>query len=156
MNDVAFEWGIPHIPGRRQKCFKALLIAETVVFLFNGLFLVPQLLIVSAALAVVCFFLFKSWKIEYEFEYVNGDLAIAKVIAKTRRKELYLVHMGEVEEVKEGRLAPGNRRLREYISNRPDALVMTLITKNDVIYLEPSREFLEELHWRRLWSGEVK
>ena len=66
MNDVAFEWSIPYVPGRKQKCFKVLLIVETIVFLFNGLFLIRALLVVSAALAVISFLLIQSWKIEYE------------------------------------------------------------------------------------------
>ena len=45
MNDVAFEWSIPYVLGKKQKCFKVLLIAETIVFLFNGLFLVRGLLV---------------------------------------------------------------------------------------------------------------
>ena len=153
MSDTAFEWSIPYVLDRKQKCFEVLLIVETIVFLFNGLFLVKGLLVVSAALAVISFVLIQSWKIEYEFEYVNGNMAIAKIIRKESRKELYQISVKDIESFKRGRQpADGSRRVRNYTSNRPDASVFTLVTKNDVIYLEPSEAFLEEMHTRRLWN----
>ena len=152
MNDVAFEWSIPYVPGRKQKCFKVLLIVETIVFLFNGLFLIRALLVVSAALAVISFLLIQSWKIEYEFEYVNGSMTISKIIRKENRRELYQVSVSEVESFVKGRQPTGSRRVRDYTSNRPDASVFTLNTKNDAIYLEPNEAFLNEMHYRRLWN----
>ena len=150
MNDVAFEWSIPYVLGKKQKCFKVLLIAETIVFLFNGLFLVRGLLVVSAALAVISFLLIQSWKIEYEFEYVNGSITISKIIRNENRRELYQVSVSEVESFFKGRQSAGSRRVRDYTSNRPGVSVFTLNTKNDAIYLEPNEAFLNEMHYRRL------
>ena len=130
MNDVAFEWSIPYVLGKKQKCFKVLLIAETIVFLFNGLFLVRGLLVVSAALAVISFLMIQS--------------------GKENRRELYQVSVSEVESFFKGRQSAGSRRVRDYTSNRPGVSVFTLNTKNDAIYLEPNEAFLNEMHYRRL------
>lgn len=156
MNDVAFEWSIPYIPGRKQRCFKMLLIAETIVFLFNGLFLVRGLLVVSAALAFTSFLLIQSWKIEYEFEYVNESITISKIIRKEKRREMYQMSVNEIESFVQGKQPAGSRNVRNYTSNRPDVPVFTVTTKNDVIYLEPNEIFLEEMHGRRLWNRNKK
>ena len=55
MGDVAFEWTIPYLPGKKQKGFGLLLIGETAVFLFNGLFLVRVFLLVAVIMAVITF-----------------------------------------------------------------------------------------------------
>ncbi|MCI8959539.1 MAG: hypothetical protein HFG62_10530 [Lachnospiraceae bacterium] len=148
MGDVAFEWTIPYLPGKKQKGFGLLLIGETAVFLFNGLFLVRVFLLVAVIMAVITFFLFRSWRIEYEFEYVNGDLAVSRIIRKADRRELYHVSAAQIQELTEGRQAPGKRKVRSYVSNRPGARVYTLGTREDVVYLEPSDAFLEEMGHR--------
>lgn len=148
MRDVAFEWSIPYVLSRKQKCFRVLLIAETIIFLFNSIFLVTEMIIAAIALAVISYFLFRSWKIEYEYEYVNGDLTISKIIRKEDRKELCRVNPEEMEELLEGKHTENGKRVRDFTSNRPDVPVYTLKTKNDMIFMEPNTDFLQEMKWR--------
>ena len=103
MRDVAFEWSIPYVLSRKQRCFRVLLIVETIVFLFNAVFLVTEMIIAAIALAVISYFLFRSWKIEYEYEYVNGELTISKIIRKEDRKELCRVSLEDMEELLAGK-----------------------------------------------------
>ncbi len=146
MSDAAFEWAIPCLPGKKQKAFLALMVAETVIFFFNGLFLVRVFLLAALVLAGISFLLFRSWKTEYEFEYVNGDVTVSRIIRNADRRELYHVSVPQIEELAEGKQAPGEkRRVRSYISNRPGARIYTLKTREEVVYLEPSDAFLEEM-----------
>ena len=73
---------------------------------------------------------------------------MSRIIRKADRRELYHVSAAQIQELTEGRQAPGKRKVRSYVSNRPGARVYTLGPREDVVYLEPSDAFLEEMGHR--------
>ena len=80
MRDVVFEWYVPYILNRRQQLVKALMVSAALVFFVDAVFFAAAMLIPSVILAVTGFFLFRSWRYEYEYVYVNGDFTISKII----------------------------------------------------------------------------
>lgn len=145
MRDVAFEWFVPRMLSRKQHLIKALITSAVIVFFVDAFFFAAIMLFPTIVLAVTGFFLFRSWKIEYEYEYVNGDLTISKIIRKEKRKELYRGMRAEIESVEQGRRAPAGRTVRDFTSNRVNAPVLTLLTRGELLYVEPDAQFEEEM-----------
>ncbi|MCI8465546.1 MAG: hypothetical protein HFI63_06785 [Lachnospiraceae bacterium] len=145
MRDVVFEWCVPHVLSRKQQLIKAVLTSAVIVFFADAFFFAAIMVFPTIILAVAGFFLFRSWKIEYEYEYVNGDLTISKIIRKEKRKELYRGTRTEIEEVERGRRLPGGRTVRDFTSNRPNAPVLTLLTRGELLYVETNAQFEEEM-----------
>lgn len=145
MRDIVFEWYVPHVLSRKQQLIKALITSAVIVFFIDAFFFAAIMLVPTVVLAVVGFFLFRSWKIEYEYEYVNGDLTVSKIIHKEKRKELFRGTRSEIEEMERGRRAQVGRTVRDYTSNRTGAPVLTLLTRGELLYVEPNAQFEEEM-----------
>lgn len=145
MRDVVFEWCVPHVLSRKQQLLKAVITSAVIVFFIDAFFFAAIMLIPTIILAVVGFFLFRSWKIEYEYEYVNGDLTVSKIIRKEKRKELFRGTRTEIEEMERGRRIQTGRTVRDYTSNRMNAPVISLLTRGELLYVEPNAQFEEEM-----------
>lgn len=145
MRDIVFEWYVPHILSRKQQLIKALITSAVIVFFIDAFFFAAIMLVPTVVLAVVGFFLFRSWKIEYEYEYVNGDLTVSKIIHKEKRKELFRGTRSEIEEMERGRRTQVGRTVRDYTSNRAGAPVLTLFARGELLYVEPNAQFEEEM-----------
>lgn len=145
MRDIVFEWYVPHILSRKQQLIKAVITSAVIVFFIDAFFFAAIMLVPTIILAVVGFFLFRSWKIEYEYEYVNGDLTVSKIIHKEKRKELFRGTRSEIEEMERGRRAQTGRTVRDFTSNRMGAPVLTLLTRGELLYVEPDARFEEEM-----------
>ena len=66
---------------------RMLTIAMAVAFLFAGLFLfILQALLVGLAMAVAAYFVYMNTDLEYEYLYLDKEITIDKVMAKTKRK----------------------------------------------------------------------
>lgn len=145
MQDVFFEWCIPCVPDRRRQLLKALMSAGALVCFYESIFFAGELLFVAVILAVAGFFLFRSWKYEYEYSYTNGQLDVAKIIRKEKRKDVYRVSRPDIEEFLPGRSAGPGAQVRDFTSGRPEVPVYTIRAGGTWIYLEPCEAFLEEM-----------
>ena len=67
MRDVALEWFIPYFPDPKKRLLKAVMISAALVFFVDAVFFAAAMLWPSLLLAIVGFFLFRSWKYEYEY-----------------------------------------------------------------------------------------
>ena len=103
MRDVVFEWYVPYFPDKRKMLIKAVMISAALVFFIDAVFFAAGMLIPSVILAVAGFFLFRSWKYEYEYVYVNGDFTISKIIRKAKRKDVYHTTRLDMEDFVRGR-----------------------------------------------------
>ena len=130
MRDIVFEWFVPHVPSRKQMLVKAVITSAVIVFFADAFFFAAIMLIPTIVL---------------EYEYVNGDLTISKIIRKEKRKELYRGSRAEIEEVERGRRTQAGRTVRDFTSNRQGAPVLTLLTRGELLYVEPNAQFEEEM-----------
>lgn len=145
MRDVVFEWYIPYILDRKRMFIKAVLSSAAAVFLFDAVFFASGMLIPAVLLAAVGFFLFRSWKYEYEYVYVNGDFTVSKIIRKAKRKDVYHTTRLDMEDFTEGRAAAEGRPAKDFTSGRANAPVYTIKAKGEYVYIEPSEDFVDEM-----------
>ena len=113
MHDVVLEWMVPYYPSMKKQLVKSLLFSSILVFTADAVLFYPVFFLLVLVLAVTAFFLLRSWRYEFEYSYVNGDLEISKIIRKEKRKELYRCDRKDVVAVTRGRLAAGSRRVWE-------------------------------------------
>lgn len=95
--------------------FKALLIALTVVAVLSFFALGIIGLIILVAVAILDYFLFPSFDVEYEYLYVNGEMDVDKIMSKQKRKRIYSANLRELEI-----MAPTGSHALDSYNNRTD------------------------------------
>lgn len=145
MRDIVFEWYVPRVPDRRQQLIKAVIVSAVIVFFVDAYFFATIMLIPGLVLVAVGFFLFRSWKIEYEYEYVSGDLTVSKIIHRSKRKELFRGNRAEIIRIERGRSVQRGCTVRDFTSNRANAPVLSVFTGGELLYVEPNDQFEEEM-----------
>ena len=148
MKDVGLEWCIPYVMPRGKRLLKAVMLAAMAVLVVDTI-IYPLLFLPVLAFVIVGVLLLRSWRYEYEYVYVNGDFEVSKIIRKEKRKDLYRCERKDMEYVTEGRKSAAGCKVRDFTSGWEKAKVYTLKVGNDLIYLEPNEEFLEEMRLHR-------
>ena len=87
MSDLYSECLVKKEPTSKDAAVKYGLIALIVLFVAAGLFLLPILLIGAVALGVAAYFIIPGTDLEYEYLFVNGELDIDKIMAKSKRRK---------------------------------------------------------------------
>ena len=149
MNDVVLEWIIPYVMPAKKRLLKAVLVSLLIVLLADAVLFYAFLLLPAIVLGIVEFFLFRSWKLEYEYVYVNGDFTISKIIRKEKRKDVFHCDRKDIQYVREGKLTEDGYRVSDFSSGWEKADVYTLRTGNRLVYIEPNEEFLQDLRLYR-------
>lgn len=145
MRDVVLEWYVPYVINGRQRLLKAVMVSAALVFFADAVLFAAAMLIPAAVLAVTGFFLFRSWKYEYEYVYVNGDFTISKIIRKAGRKDVYHGSRQDFEEILPGRVTDGGRKVRDFTSGRPGSRVYTIRSRGELICIESEEDFIKEM-----------
>lgn len=137
MNDKFEEILIRRITPASDKAKKVLMIAATAAAVIAAvLFVNPIFFILAVALCVADYYVFPMFDLEYEYTYVNGDIDVDKIMAKSRRKKLgnyeieNLVVMGPTgcDAVKDY-LSKG--KMHDYTSLDPQKKSYTLVYQKD-------------------------
>lgn len=96
MNETYVECLIKKKTPAYMTLLKILLIMLTVVFVVIGFILIPALLI-GVAFGVISYFVYMNSELEYEYLYVDKELVIDKVMAKSKRKRVAVFHLDQME-----------------------------------------------------------
>ena len=137
---------------KRQKAssttlIKAILIILTVLSVVL-IFMIPFGIIGPVIMIALDVFLFRSMDVEYEYLFVNGSLDIDKIMAKSRRKNMFSMEMTDLE-----MMAPsGSPELRpyqglkgtDYSSDTYELIVVNNGEKKKIIF-EPNKTVCEGL-----------
>lgn len=97
MNDSFIELLVPRKTRPQDILIRCLLIAATAVLAFAALFINPLLLVPLVAAAAADYFLLPRLSVEYEYAYVNGELDVDAVYARSSRKHLASYDLRNVE-----------------------------------------------------------
>ena len=137
---------------KRQKAssttlIKAILIILTVLSVVL-IFMIPFGIIGPVIMIALDVFLFRSMDVEYEYLFVNGSLDIDKIMAKSRRKNIFSMEMTEPSGSPELRPYQGLKGT-DYSSGMPGADTYELIVVNNgekkKIIFEPNKTVCEGL-----------
>ena len=156
MGDLYSEYLVKKQPTTKDAVIRYGLIALTVLFAAAGLFMIPLLLIVAVALAVACYFIIPKTDMEYEYLFVNGELDIDAVMAKSKRKKVKSLDIREADLI-----APlnshrmdyyhGNTKLKtlDYSSGDPShrrfAVIIKSENENCRIIIEPDEHMIQAI-----------
>ena len=109
MSDLYSECLVKKESTPRDAVVKYGMIALTVLCAAAGLFLFPVFLIGAVALGVAAYFIIPGTDLEYEYLFVNGELDIDKIMAKSKRKKAKTVDLSEADII-----APLNSHQQDY------------------------------------------
>lgn len=120
MSDLYSELLVKKLPTSKDTAIKGGMIALVALAAVLAILLgQPLLFLVAAAAGIAAYFVIPSLDLEYEYLYVNGELDIDRVIAKTKRKKAKSFDINKMEI-----LAPlqshridyynNNQRLKQY------------------------------------------
>lgn len=114
MGDLYSEYLVKKNPTAKDKAVKYGLIVVTVLAVAAGLFVNPLILIAAVVAGVACYFLIPRTDVEYEYLFVNGELDIDMIMAKTKRKKLNTFDLREAELI-----APAESHRMDHYRNNP-------------------------------------
>lgn len=151
MGDTYYEQIVACNPPKTAGIEKAGLILLCVLSFF--FIFIPYIgIFLTAGVIVFVVFRFQNQDFEYEYSFVNGELDVDKIIAKSRRKSMGTFVFKQIE-----LMAPvgANEALRlenskyktfKFVSNAPDARVYVAYVMKDKemvrVYFEPNDEIV--------------
>ncbi len=100
-NDTFVEEAVKSIETPAEKTKKMIFIAGTIIFFLATLVFSGVFKLISAVLliifAIFTFIILGSKNIEFEYDYTNGSLEIAKIINNEKRKKIVSIESNEVK-----------------------------------------------------------
>ena len=113
MGDLYSEYLVKKKPTARDAVIKYGMIVLTVLAVAAGLFVNPVLLVLAVIFGAVSYFVIPKTDLEYEYLFVNGELDVDMVMAKTKRKKVNTFDLKEADLI-----APvGSHRMDYYNGN---------------------------------------
>ena len=112
MGDLYSEYLVKKKPTVLDAVIKYGLIILTVLAALAGLFVSPVILVLAVIFGVVSYLVIPKTDIEYEYLFVNGELDIDMVMAKTKRKKVNTFDLREADLI-----APVNSQRMAYYNN---------------------------------------
>lgn len=96
MNETYVEWLVKRKTPAYMKLLKILSIMLTVCFILLGMINMIAM-VIGILLGVGAYFVYLNCDLEYEYLYVDKELTIDKIMAKSKRKRVATYDMGKLE-----------------------------------------------------------
>lgn len=125
MSDFYSELLIKKEQTSKDKMIRVLLIALVVIAVLGGILIHPLLLLAAIALGVACYFIFPRLDLEYEYLFVNGEMDIDVVMAKSKRKRVKSFNLSESD-----LMAPLNSHRMDYYNSNQSLKVQDYSSGN--------------------------
>lgn len=153
MSETYVECLVARRPSTMKSFLKILLIMLTACFLLIGLVFIPGLL-VAIATGVGAYFMNLNANVEFEYLYLDKEISVDKVMAKSRRKKQATYSVDQMEI-----LAPLNsHRLDSYnnrnlktidyssgVASQPEKRYMMVCNGDTKVILEPNEAMLKAI-----------
>lgn len=161
MSDLYLEELVKRKWTTKDRAVRILLIALTVILILGAFFVQYILVFPAIAICIADIFIFPRFNIEWEYQYVNGELDVDRIINKAKRKRRESIDLDRVEII-----APAvshhldyynnNRNLKEvnYTSNDPErekqVYAMIVADENSLkkVLFEPTEKMLRDMRTR--------
>ena len=119
MSDLYSELLVKKKRTAKDNLIKYGLIGLTALLAAAGLFLMPVLLIAAIVVGVAAYFIIPGTDLEFEYLFVNGELDIDKIMAKTKRKKVKTLNLQEAD-----LMAPLNSHRMDYYNGNQKLKVL--------------------------------
>ena len=154
MGDLYSEYLVKKKPTALDAVIKYGLIILTVLAALAGLFVSPVILVLAVILGVVSYLVIPKTDIEYEYLYVNGELDVDVIMAKSKRKKAKTLEMNHVDimaPIRSHRLDyynhNGKLKVLDYSSGNSErnryAMIVKLDQQTCKVILEPDETMLQ-------------
>ena len=97
MSDLYSEFLVKKESTAKDAIVKYGLIVLTLLAAGAGLFINPLLLVLAIALGVACYFVIPRTDLEYEYLYLDKELSVDKIMAKSKRKRVATYSLDRME-----------------------------------------------------------
>lgn len=159
MSDLYTEELIARKTSMVEKALRVVMILATALTLVAGIVISPLVLILFLVLVIVDLVKIPQFNLEYEYLYVNGELDIDKIIAKSKRKRVGTYTVSNMEliaplssrELAQARRDPSVKKVRDCSSGAGEnryGMVINTDGKKQIIIFEPNETMLRDI--RRL------
>ena len=156
MSDLYSELLVKKEPTSKDAVIKYGMIILTAVAAAAGLLFSFVFLLAAVVLGVACYFIVPRTDLEYEYLFVNGEMDIDMVMAKSKRKKAITVNIKEadlVAPVDSHRLdyynSSSKMKTLDYSSGNPDHKRFAVITRdkgeNCRIIIEPDEQMQQAI-----------
>ena len=126
MSDLYSELLVKKERTMKDKLMKGGMIALVVIFGLAGILFMPLLLFVAIALGIVAYFVvIPGTDLEFEYLFVNGELDIDKIMAKSKRKRVKNLNISECD-----LMAPLNSHRMDYYNGNQNMKVLDFSSGN--------------------------
>ena len=126
MSDLYSELLVKKERTAKDRLVKGSIIALIVLLVLAGLFIMPLLLIAAIVLGVCAYlFIFPGTDLEFEYLFVNGELDIDKIMAKSKRKRVKSLNITECDI-----MAPLNSHRMDYYNSNQKLKVQDFSSGN--------------------------
>ena len=126
MSDLYSELLVKKERTAKDRLVKGSIIALIVLLVLAGLFIMPLLLIAAIVLGVCAYlFIFPGTDLEFEYLFVNGELDIDKIMAKSKRKRVKSLNITECDI-----MAPLNSHRMDYYNGNQNMKVLDFSSGN--------------------------
>lgn len=153
MNETYVECLIKKKSNPVKNFLRALTIMLAVAFIFLGFIFSPAL-IVGLLMAVIAYFVYMNADLEYEYLYLDKELTVDKVMAKTKRKRVAQYDLNRMEI-----FAPVNSYHLDSFKNRnaksvdyssgeakqPEARYVMYYDSGEKVILEPNEDMIKAI-----------
>ncbi len=153
MNETYVEWLVKRKTPAYMTLLKILSIMLAVCFVLLGLILVPAM-IIGVILCVVAYFVYQNADVEYEYLYVDKELTVDKVLAKSRRKRVAVFDIGKMEilaPIKSWHLDNYKNRTDKTVDyssgeeKQPDSRYVFYYDGRQKVIIEPNEEMIKAI-----------
>ena len=149
MNDTYVEWMVKRKTSVAMKFLKMLLIILTVMIGLLAMVAFNMVLfIVAIVIGVGAYFVSMNSEVEYEYLYVDKELTVDKVLAKSRRKRAATFDMGKMEvmaPIKSYHL--DNYKNRQDKAVEPDHRYVFYYDGKQKVIFEPNQEMVKAIQF---------
>lgn len=125
MSDLYSELLVKKEPTAKDAAIKYGLIGLVVLMVAGGLFLTPLCLLGAIAAGIAAYFLLPRTDVEYEYLFVNGEMDIDMVMAKSKRKKVKTLNLQEADLI-----APLNSHRLDYYNSNTQLKVLDYSSGN--------------------------
>ena len=157
MSDLYSELLVARKPKSSERAARIAMIIVTAGLVAAGIMFSPYFLIGALAMAIADYIIFPRFNVEYEYQYMNGEIDIDEIFSKAKRKKVTSLNLANVECV-----APyGSHHLDSYgvgysvtdyssmdSQNPPYVLVKVDGTDRRKIYLQLDDSMLNDIKMR--------